>query len=167
MPPPHLRPTALETATGWSRGTPAPDRPLKGNSPHPPPPLTSSEDRHTHTPIDTSWAHLGKKILLVSYVQYSDFKHKILSVISSGRQTRSDAAWPFAVHTCFVPSVLSRKKRWPKGLTDNRCQPFPHTSPQPSPRVPSRCSQRTSPHQVLGPKHSHSPASLQETIYIQ
>lgn len=77
----------------------------------------------------------------------------------------SDAAWALAVHTCFVLRALSY--RWQTRLTDQRHQPLPHTSPDPSPEVSSRWCQMTSPLQVDGPKHSHSPASLQETISNQ
>lgn len=91
---------------------------------------------------------------MASYVQYSDFKQ---NPFCNNRQTYSDwqthfnVAWPFAVHTCFVPSVLSHKKRWSKGLSDDRSQSLPSYLPYPSPQSPPN-GLRTSPHQVGGPK---------------
>lgn len=46
----------------------------------------------------------------------------------------SDAAWPFAIHSCSVLSVLSRKKRWEKRLTETGTSP-PHL-PTPTSKSP-------------------------------
>lgn len=57
----------------------------------------------------------------------------------------SDAASPFAVHTCFVLRALSYKT-WQTRLTDKRHQPFPHIFTDPSPGAASKFSEKmTSP----------------------
>lgn len=113
-------------------------------TPQPPDP-----NRQTHTPMDPSQAYLAKKSS-ISYVQDSDFKLKILSMISPG--------WQMPHCLALLLSLLAWHSVPPTAAggggrgSQTRHQP---SSPCPSLRGPSSQSQRTSDHQVEYSRRSY------------
>lgn len=125
--------------------------------------------RQTHTTIDTGWGHLSekkkKKILLASYVQYSDFKHKILSVVTGKHVLtgRHVSMLPGPLLPTAVRQVSSATGEMVEGVTDDK--PVTPSPPTPISTSPSKRPQDKSP-SSWAPKDSRSPASLQETISV-
>lgn len=169
--PSQPRPTALETTTGWGRGTPTPGRLLKGNRASPPPPPLRTETHNHQYGLGTfkQKKKKQKNILLASYVQYSDFKHKILSIITgkpilTGKHI-SMLPGPLlsTLALCQVSSATRRDGRRGSQMTGHSHSP--HTS-RTHLHNPLQMVSGQAP-SIGGPEDSYSPASLQETISIK
>lgn len=117
------------------------------------------EEKHTPIKLGT---FRQKKILLTSYVQHSDFEHKPLCHESQQAGTLWRCLAPCCPHTRGAERPQLQEKMVEETHRQQAPDP-PQASPQSSPRSPSKESQRTSLHQVDGPKRPR-PASLQERI---